>query len=68
MEENAMIGATHPARFYSPDSAPSDFYLFGYVKHCLRGQSFEAVDELFSSIEAVLRDIEKSTFNAVFLE
>jgi hypothetical protein len=36
---------------YSPDLAPSDFYLFGYVKHCPRSQSFEAADELFSAIE-----------------
>jgi transposase len=59
MEENGMIRAPHPR--YSPDLTPSDFYLFGYVKHCLRGQSFETADELFSSIEAVLRGIEKST-------
>jgi hypothetical protein len=30
---------------------PSDFYLFGYMKHCLRGQSFEAADEFFSALE-----------------
>jgi hypothetical protein len=55
----------HPP--YSPDLAPSDFSLFDYVKHCLRGQSFEAVDEFFSFIEVVLRGIGESTFNAVFL-
>jgi histone-lysine N-methyltransferase SETMAR len=49
MEENEMARATHPP--YSPDLAPSDFYLFGCMKHCLRGQSFEAADELFSAIE-----------------
>jgi hypothetical protein len=66
MEENGMIRAPHP--YYSPDLTPSDFYLFGYVKHCLRGQSFETADDLLLSIEAVLRDIEKSTLNVVFLE
>jgi hypothetical protein len=50
MEENLMARAPHP--LYSPDLTPSDFYLFGYMKHCLRGQSFEADDELFSAIEA----------------
>jgi hypothetical protein len=48
--------------------ALSDFYLFGYVKHCLCGRSFEAADELFSSLEAVLKPIEKSTLNAAFPE
>jgi hypothetical protein len=66
MEENWMIKAFHPP--YSSDLAPSDFYLFGYVKHCLRGQSFETADKLFSSIEAVWMDIKKSTLNPVFLE
>jgi hypothetical protein len=68
MKENGMmmIRASHPS--YSPDLASPDFYLFGYVKLCLRGQSFKSTNELFSSIEAVLRAIEKSTLNAVFLE
>jgi allantoicase len=48
--------------------APSDFYLVDYVKHCLRGQPFEAADEFFSSVEAVLRSIEESILNAAFLE
>jgi hypothetical protein len=57
MEENELERATRPP--YSLVLAPSDFYLFGDVKHRLRGQSFEAVDELFSSLEAVLRGIKK---------
>jgi hypothetical protein len=44
--------------------APSDFCLFGYIKHCLRGQSFEAADDLFSVIE----NIEQSISDAVFLK
>jgi hypothetical protein len=60
--------SSHPVRPYSPDFLQYDFSLFGCVKHCLREQSFEAFDELFSSIEAVFRGIKKSTFNAVFLE
>jgi hypothetical protein len=49
MEENGMARAPHPP--YSPDLAPSDIYLFGYMKYGLRRQSFEAADELFSAIE-----------------
>jgi hypothetical protein len=49
MEENGMARSTHPP--YSPDLALSDFFLFGDMKHCLRGHSFEAADKLFSAIE-----------------
>jgi hypothetical protein len=45
MEENMMVRAPYPP--YSPDLTPSDFDLFGLIKHCLRGQSFEAFDALF---------------------
>jgi histone-lysine N-methyltransferase SETMAR len=38
MEQNSMQRAPHPA--YSPDLAPSDFYLFGYVKQFLSGCQF----------------------------
>jgi hypothetical protein len=63
-----MRRTTHPARPYLPNLASPDFYLFGYVNSCLRGQRFEAADELFSSIEAFLRGIEKAPLSAVFLE
>jgi hypothetical protein len=36
---NVMVKAANPP--YSPDLAPSDFYLFGHVKGVLRGDSFE---------------------------
>jgi hypothetical protein len=44
---------------YSPDLAPSDFYLFGYVKRCLAGLSFEDADQLLAAVEGVLEGIEK---------
>jgi histone-lysine N-methyltransferase SETMAR len=37
----------HP---YSPDLAPSDFYLFGSVKHELQGHEFTEGEELVSAI------------------
>jgi hypothetical protein len=49
MEENGMARAPHTLSL--PDLAPSDFYLFGYTKHCLMGQSFAAADEPVSAIE-----------------
>jgi hypothetical protein len=51
MEENGMMRAPHLPSL--PDLAPSDFYLFGYVKHFLRGQSFETAGEFFPSSEVI---------------
>jgi hypothetical protein len=49
--------APHPP--YSPNLAPSDFYLFGYVKRCLAGLSFEDTDQLLAAVEGILEGIEK---------
>jgi hypothetical protein len=61
-----MKSAPYPS--YSPDLAPSDFSLFGYVKRCLAGLSFEDADQLFAAVEGVLDSIEEVTLQAVFLE
>jgi hypothetical protein len=61
-----MKSALHPP--YSPDLAPSDFHLFGYVKRCLARLLFEDADQLLAAVEGVLEGIEKGTLQAVFLE
>jgi hypothetical protein len=61
-----MKSAPHPPS--SPDFAPSDFHLFGYVKRCLAGLSFEDADQLLAAVEDVLEGIETVTLQAVFLE
>lgn len=45
METHGMKKVLHPA--FLPDLAPSDFFLFRYVKKLLGGQSFTTRDELF---------------------
>jgi hypothetical protein len=55
----------HP---YSPHLAPSDFYLFEYIKRCLTGLSLEDTDQLLAAVEGVLEGIEKVTLQAAFLE
>jgi hypothetical protein len=55
--ENRMKSATHPS--YSPDLAPSGFDLFGYIKRCLAGLSFEDADLLLVAVEDVLEGMEK---------
>jgi hypothetical protein len=66
MEENGMTRADH--RPYSPDSAPSDFYLFGSIKSKLSGTSFDDSGNLLSAVEDILGSIELSIFDRVFLE
>jgi hypothetical protein len=61
-----MKSAPHPP--YSPDFAPSDFYLFEYIKRCLTRLSFEDEDQFLAAREGVLEGIEKVTLQAVFLE
>jgi hypothetical protein len=61
-----MKSAPYPP--YSPDLAPSDFYLFGYVKRCLAGLSFDDTDQLLATVEDFLEGIEKVNLQAIFLE
>jgi hypothetical protein len=61
-----LKAAPHPP--YSPDLAPSDFYLFGYAKGYLTGPLFEGADEFIEAVQGVLERIQKGTLQAVFLE
>jgi transposase len=56
----------HPA--YSPDLAPSDFFLFGYVKGKLTDYQCETRDELKAAISEIFGGIGKETLHRVFLE
>jgi histone-lysine N-methyltransferase SETMAR len=64
--ENRMKSTPHSP--YSPDLAPSDFYLFGYVKRCLTGLSFEHAGQLLAAVEGIPEGLEKVTLQAVFLK
>lgn len=43
----------HPP--YSPDLAPSDFYLFGPLKNALRGHKFQSDEAVIESVETWLK-------------
>jgi len=45
----------HPA--YSPELAPSNFFLFLKVKEILKGRHFDDIDDIRSNTEAVLKSI-----------
>jgi len=50
----------HPA--YSPDLAPSDFFLFPKIKEILKGRHFDDIDDIRSNKTAVLKAIPKKQF------
>ena len=55
----------HPP--YSPDIAPSDFFLFGYTKHKLKGHSFSDWRELFEKICEIIYAISEEKRKEVFM-
>ena len=50
----------HPP--YSPDSAPSDYFLFPNLKKWLGGKRFYSNDEIISQTHTYFEDLEKSYF------
>jgi hypothetical protein len=58
--------ALHPSD--SPDLAPLDFFLFGYVNGKLMGYRPETPSELPVCIRVILAEIPRETLNAIFLE
>jgi histone-lysine N-methyltransferase SETMAR len=62
--ENGLRPATHPP--CSPDLAPSDFFLFGDVKHCLHGIIFSSGEELLGGICGLVGEIPLETLAHVF--
>jgi histone-lysine N-methyltransferase SETMAR len=66
LEASGMVRVPHPP--YSPDLAPSDFFLFGYLKSMLQGRHFERSEGLLAAILALLDTIENVTLQRAFLE
>jgi transposase len=63
-EENELRLAPHPP--YSPDLAPSGFFLFGYVKERLKRMVPPSYKKLLHTIDEVVNGIESETLTAVF--
>jgi hypothetical protein len=66
MEEHGLRMAPHPP--YSPDLAPSDFFLFGYVKRALQGSEFQTVEKLLAAGVTILNAIPAETLIITFHE
>jgi histone-lysine N-methyltransferase SETMAR len=58
--------APHPP--YSQDLAPSDFFLFGYIKQKITGQEFASPDDLLEAIREEFDRLSPSVLESVFEE
>jgi hypothetical protein len=63
LEENRM--AANPHQEFSPDLAPSDFFLFGALKGQLNGRIFESPDELVDAIREIASAIPRTTLESI---
>ena len=54
----------HPA--YSPDLAPSDFFLFPKIKEILKGMHFDYTDDIRSNTTVALKVIPHNQFQNYF--
>jgi [histone H3]-lysine36 N-dimethyltransferase SETMAR len=66
LEESGFDLLDHPP--YSPDLAPSDFYLFRFMKKHLRGKQFANAEDLREEVESFLRDQSSDFFKNAFSE
>ena len=63
-EQNNLYILPHPP--YSPDLAPSDFFLFGYMKKKFEGVKFNSIDELIDAIQSVFEEIKPEVLKDFF--
>jgi histone-lysine N-methyltransferase SETMAR len=66
MDEKRLKCVPHPP--FSPDLAPSDYYLFGRVKGALTGQTFASPEELRHAIIDFVSSIPRDELDRVFVE
>jgi hypothetical protein len=66
LEDSNLKSAPLPP--YSPDLAPSDFFLFGHVKRLIQRTEFWTAEELLDGAIRILADISLETLMATFPE
>lgn len=63
LAEKGVITLSHPP--YSPDISPSDFFLFGYLKHMIEGRHFSSEEELVAALCEICATISKEVLSNV---
>jgi transposase len=63
-KEKKLFVIPHPP--YSPDLAPSDFFLFGYLKERMKGRKSSTPEELLENIKKEIEAIPRATKIRVF--
>ena len=66
LEENKVVRIDHPP--YSPDLAPSDCYLFGYIKNAFANIVLNSMEEAVKEIMAFVEGNPKKQLIVVFDE
>jgi histone-lysine N-methyltransferase SETMAR len=66
IEQAGLTPLAHPP--YSPDLAPSDYFLFRHLKKHLRGQSFTGAADLQCAVEQFFEGCTPDFFKSAFLE
>jgi transposase len=66
MKDHSLRTAPHPP--YSPDLAPSDFFLFGYVKRALQRSKFQSADEVLKAVVRIFNQVPTDGLIATFHE
>jgi len=64
--EHGITRLPHPP--YSPDIAPCDFWLFGFLKNYLEGSSYDTPEQLYEAVCQFLREIPEVTLIKVYEE
>ena len=57
-----------PHQPYSPGLAPSDFFLFGYLKERIRGMDFSTSAELLGTLREIVGTIDRNILAKTFTE
>lgn len=66
LESNHMERIPHPP--YSPDISPCDFWLFGYLKECLKEKLYDTEEELVNEIYIAWNSVTFETLQNVYKE
>jgi histone-lysine N-methyltransferase SETMAR len=66
IEEYGFVRVPQPP--YSPDLAPCNFFLFGYLKSQLKGKTFFDENSLKTEVERILREIPMTLLCSVMEE